>query len=84
VPQRLPRYLDPATEREAFERKLAAILRATGTEMPSRKELASALAEPGSLRGIPAIGRGTAGAVAGSDPLRALLAKERRNGRRRS
>src|SRR4051812_8010723 len=34
------------------------------------------------LRGIPAIGRGCSGAVAGSDPLRALLAKERPQRRR--
>jgi hypothetical protein len=30
------------------------------------------------MRGMPAVGRGTSGAVFGSDPLRALLAKERR------
>jgi hypothetical protein len=30
------------------------------------------------LRGIPAHARGTSGAIAGSDPLRALLAKEAR------
>ena len=33
------------------------------------------------LRGLPAIGRGVSGAVAGSDPVRALLAKERWQGR---
>jgi hypothetical protein len=29
------------------------------------------------LRGVPAIGRGVSGAVAGSNPLGALIAKER-------
>ena len=33
------------------------------------------------LRGIPAVGRGASGAVFGSDPLRALLAKERQRRR---
>jgi hypothetical protein len=33
------------------------------------------------LRGLPAIGRNVSGAMAGSDPSRALLAKERRRGR---
>ena len=32
------------------------------------------------LRGIPAVGRGTSGAVFDTDPLRTLLAKERRRG----
>ena len=38
---------------------------------------------PANLRGLPAIGRGVSGAVAGSDPLRALLAKESKRERRR-
>jgi hypothetical protein len=41
---------------------------------------ATAGGDPRRLRGIPAVGRGTGGAIAGSDPLAALLAKE---GRRR-
>jgi hypothetical protein len=35
------------------------------------------------LRGLPAVGRGVSGAMRGTDPLRALLAKESRNGRGR-
>jgi hypothetical protein len=34
--------------------------------------------EPSRLRGLPAIGRNVSGAVRGSDPVRALLAKEAR------
>ena len=33
------------------------------------------------LRGIPAVGRGTSGAIFSTDPARALLAKEQRRGR---
>ena len=29
------------------------------------------------LRGIPSVGRGVSGAIGGTDPLRALMAKER-------
>ena len=35
----------------------------------------------GELRGIPIHARGTSGAVFGTDPVRALLAKERSQGR---
>ena len=33
------------------------------------------------LRGIPRVGRGVSGAIGGTDPMRALLAKERRHGK---
>ena len=36
------------------------------------------MVDPRELRGLPAIGPGVAGATAGSNPLRALLAKESR------
>ena len=32
------------------------------------------------VRGIPSVGRGVSGAIGGTDPMRALLAKERRKG----
>jgi len=81
VPQPLPR----AFRRQlmaADEAKLERILAEVGP-LPPPEQTAGATA-PGdsrSLRGIPAHARGTSGAIAGTDPLRALLAKERRRGR---
>jgi hypothetical protein len=40
-------------------------------------EGATAAGDGRRLRGIPALSRGTSGAVAGTDPMRALLAKHR-------
>ena len=81
LPQPLPR---------AFRRQLQAldsekgarIVREAGDE-PEITSSAGATA-PGDerrLRGIPAVSRHTSGAVFGSDPVRALLAKESRRGR---
>ena len=45
------------------------------------KHIASNGGDSQKLRGLPAIGRGVSGAVAGSNPVSALLPKERRAGR---
>lgn len=82
VPQRLPRFESVRAEAE-WRNKLARILLEARAEPETVTKLTSAAA-PGSLRGIPAIGRGSAGAVPGTDALRALIAKERRRGRRRT
>ena len=81
VPQPLPRYVDDALERVAWERKLARILLETGEPAPRgpRGKLIghrSAEDDPSRLRGLPAIGRNVAGALRGSNPVAALLQKE--------
>jgi hypothetical protein len=45
------------------------------------KHIASNGGDSQKLRGLPAIGRGVQGALHGSNPVEALLAKERRQGR---
>jgi hypothetical protein len=82
--RRLPRYLDLQAERVAFERKLARILLELDAELPKDAKPINGAGggEPARLRGLPAIGRNVSGAVPGTDPLKALLAKERRQRRR--
>jgi len=85
VPQRLPRF-DSAREEAAWRNKLARILLEAGEpEAPHGVKTGSDVGggDPARLRGLPAIGRNVAGAIPGTDPLRALIAKEDRNGRRR-
>jgi hypothetical protein len=78
VPRPLPRF-ELALQRRADEQKLARILIETGEDAPPETLARATLAGDGRrLRGIPAVSRGTSGAIAGTDPLRALLAKERR------
>jgi hypothetical protein len=51
-------------------------------ERGRRRMMQHTAADERSLRGIPAIGaRGAPSAIAGTDPLRSLLAKESRRGR---
>jgi hypothetical protein len=62
---------------------LARIARETDATMPEKTAAGATLGgDARRMRGLPCVGRGGAGgAIAGTDPLRALLAKER--GRRR-
>lgn len=77
--RRLPRYLDTHQERIEFERKLARILLETGEPAPPKLTHASAAGgDCARLRGLPAVAPGVGGAIHGTDPLRALLATERR------
>jgi hypothetical protein len=48
------------------------------TELPSNAAGETAGGDSSRLRGIPAVGRHTSGTMFGTDPVRALLAKERR------
>ena len=66
---------------EQQRRTLERILAEIGDEETATAAGATAAGDPRRLRGIPAVGRGTSGAVFGSDPLRALLAKESRRHR---
>lgn len=80
VPQHLPRFL-AEVERYEDQCKLARILVEAG---PAPKAAAGVTSggDERRLRGLPAIGRGVSGALEGSDPLKALLAKESRRRRR--
>ena len=80
MPQPLPRF-DRERMLEQQRRTLERILAEVGDEETAIAAGATAAGDPRRLRGIPAVGRGTSGAVFDTAPLRALLAKERRAGR---
>jgi hypothetical protein len=64
------------------DQKLVKILLEGGDEAPDARTVTTAQHhDPEHLRGLPAIGHGVSGAVRGSDPVRALLAKEARQRR---
>ena len=82
VAQLLPRFY--RFQQAEDERKLAAIILETGEAPETYGKPLTRSADghdPARLRGLPAIGRNVIGAVRGSDPVPALIAKE--NGRRR-
>jgi hypothetical protein len=56
--------------------KVARIVAEAVEAEPSTAAGATAGGDPARLRGLPAVARGTSGAVFGTDPVRALLAKE--------
>lgn len=74
---RFPRYLRHQLEVED-RAKVGRIVAETETEPERQAAGATAGGDGRRLRGIPAVSRGTSGAVAGSDPVRALIAKESR------
>ncbi len=75
----LPRFLAHLQKVEDARKLARIVLEAGGDEEPPKQ---SAGATSGGdwerLRGLPAIGRGVSGAIRGTDPVRALIAKERR------
>jgi hypothetical protein len=77
----LPRFREREQHAEDL-RKLASILIEVGEEAPAASSAsATAAGDPARLRGLPAIGRNVTGATVDTNPLGALLAKERRQGR---
>ena len=77
MPQPLPRAFRLKLQAE----DLAKIDRIIGEAVGPKASSAAGATAGGDgrrLRGIPAVARGTSGAVFGTDPVRALLAKERR------
>jgi hypothetical protein len=74
VPELLPRF-SKAMQAIEDARKLGQILMETG-DVPEVTR-ATAAGDPRRLRGLPAVGRGSGGAIHGTNPLHALLAKER-------
>lgn len=77
--QKLPRFLRHMQQAEDA-RKLAEILLETGEALPVKTASATSGGDWQRLRGLPAIGRGCAGAIRGTDPLGEVI---RREGRRR-
>ena len=80
VPQPLPRFLD----RELMIREQAATLARVLLETAEEAPKVSPSARGGDwqrMRGLPCVGPGIGGTSPGTDPLRALLAKERRRRR---
>jgi hypothetical protein len=79
VPEILPRFWRVQQQLDDL-RKIARILEETG-EVPDTARVAAgatAAGDPRRLRGLPAIGRNVSGSTVHTDPVRALLAKERR------
>ena len=76
MPQPLPRAFRARQQAEDAA-KLEKILKQTAEPEPSSTAGATAAGDAARLRGIPAVGRGTSGAVRGTDPARALLSKQR-------
>lgn len=77
VPQPLPRsYRRQEQERDAA--KVARIVAYVEATEPPRAERATAAGDSRRLRGMPTVGRGTSGAIPGTNPVGALLARESR------
>jgi hypothetical protein len=79
---RFPRYLRRQLEAED-KLKVDQLVR-DAEELPEQGSVAAGATAAGDarrLRGIPDVSRGTSGAIDGTDPLKALLARE--GGRRR-
>ena len=77
MPQPLPRAF--RLQLQALDSEKVARIVAEAGELEELASVAGATAagDAARLRGLPAVSRHTSGAVAGSDPLRALLSKER-------
>ena len=66
--QPLPRFLEDRAERVEHARKLEAVARSAGGDLRSERKHAHTAVDSISLRGIPAIGRGVAGVIHGTQP----------------
>ena len=75
MPQPLPRTY-ASRQRELDRAKVDKIIKQTEPELASTGG-ATAPGDSRRLRGIPAVSRGTSGAITGTDPARALFSKER-------
>jgi hypothetical protein len=81
VPQPLPRAYRRQLQAEDVEKVDRILVEVGEAETPLTAAGATAAGDWARLRGIPAVGRGCAGAVRGSTPVGALLAKEARRAR---
>jgi hypothetical protein len=85
VPQPLlPRFLEAHLERVQHAQALAQVAEETGGNVQEERRHIQTAADTKTLRGLPAIGRGVAGKISGTDPEGALLAKEHRESRKRA
>lgn len=76
---RLRPHLREREQADIFRREFDRAGRADiDTTAPRARRNDGVMVDPLDLRGLPAIARGVAGATPGSNPLSALLAKERR------
>ena len=75
MPQPLPRYRSRLEAEDS--RKVARIIAAAADTAPTSVAGATAAGDAMRLRGLPALSRHTSGAIPGTNPLSALLAKER-------
>jgi hypothetical protein len=82
VSRQAARYRQRQLDHEAAERVREAVDAAEALEeaKPNPRSLPG---DPPRVRGLPAFRSGASAAIAGSDPLRAVLAKEERQERRR-
>ena len=81
MPQRLPRF-EAELQKVLDQQKLAKILVEGDEPAPDASKISRVThGDPERLRGLPAVGRGTSSTSPGTDPVKALLAKERRLGR---
>jgi hypothetical protein len=80
VPSRFPRSY--RRQLEAADRaKVDRLVEPIADDEPATAAGATARGDGRRLRGIPAVGRGSSSTMFGTDPLRALLAKEARRQR---
>jgi hypothetical protein len=77
----IPRAFRRQLQAEDTEKLDRIIREAGGDEEPSSAAGATAAGDSRRLRGIPAVGRGCSSTIPGTDPVRALLAREARQRR---
>ncbi len=64
----LPRFLETHQTRREHARKLERVVREAGGDLRDQRPSTHTAADGRSLRGIPAIGRGVAGCIPGTNP----------------
>lgn len=74
--QPLPRFLETHETRRAHAQKLARVVQENDIDLRERPTRHTA-ADSRTLRGIPAIGRGVAGAIPGTSPDRVVASPRR-------
>ena len=66
--QPLPRFLEDHRSRVEHAKKLERVVRSAGVDLRESRPSSHTAVDSISLRGIPAIGRGVAGVIAGTNP----------------
>lgn len=68
----LPRFLENHAARVDHARKLETVVREEGVDLRTERMFSHDPADSRSIRGIPAIGRGCSGSIAGTQPESAV------------